>query len=252
MPRLAIATILLALAALPACTTLPTQTPVRVKLTFENMRRFVDEKGEPISSRDEWALVEDLIEDLKTHYHVRSNRFGSDFAATREVSQAPPPSLQVATYTVDLVLSDLDQIPAINERVNALRGRRFGPSREASQVDPYAATIAYRSGFLRADLRVVLSGDADPGTLVYLYDAVLDEPRRVVAAEGGRWESAVNIADGQRNVYGYFMDARARLPVYFRVNIGTRVFQEIDRATIDADFPRDYRGRPFRPAPDGP
>jgi hypothetical protein len=250
MPRLAIATCLLAAIAIHGCATPEVKTPVRVKYTFENMRRFVDEKGEPISARDEWALVEELIEDLRRHYHIRSNRFGSDFAANRAVSEAPPPSLQVATYTVDIVLSDLDQIPIVNERVNLLRGRRFGPSREASQVDPYAATIAYRSGFLRADLRVVLSGDAEPGTVVYLYDSVLEEPRKVVA-QGGRWESAVNIAEGQRNVYGYFIDARARLPVYFRVNIGTRVFQEIDRPTMDADFPRDYRGRRFKHAADG-
>jgi hypothetical protein len=250
MPRLVLATCLLAVLAIQGCATPEIRTPVRVQFKFENMRRFVDEKGEPISARDEWALVEDLIEDLQKHYHVQANRFGSAFAASRDVSQAPPPSLQVATYTVDIVLSDLDQIPIINERVNLLRGRRFGPSREASQVDPYAATIAYRSGFLRADLRVVLSGDAEPGTVVYLYDAVLDEPRKVVA-QAGRWESAVNISQGQRNVYGYFMDAQARLPVYFRVNIGTRVFQEIDLPTIEADFPKDYRGRRFKHAADG-
>ena len=231
----------------------PVRRSVHLTLTFENMRRYVEADGEPMSLRDEWGLVEELIEDLRLHYHEKDNRFGITFEATRLVDDAGPDSLQTATYTVSLVVTDLDEVERIDRRIDALRGRRFGPARETAQVDPFEATVAYRSGFLRADLRVVLSGEAEPGTIVYLYDAFLDEPLRVVASQAGRWESAVNIANGQRNVYGYFLDPRARRPVYFRVNIATRVFQEVDRATVDAEFPSDYAGRRFRlgAPPDG-
>ena len=46
------------------CSTPPSRTPVRVTYTFENMRRFVDAGGAPISYRDEWALVEELKDAL--------------------------------------------------------------------------------------------------------------------------------------------------------------------------------------------
>ncbi len=224
----------------------PRDGSVRASYTFENMRRFVDAEGDPISQRDEWALVEDLIEDLRLHYHQKSNRFGDTFETSRTVDESSPSDLKTATYRVRLVVKDLEEIHKINERVNALRGRRFGPASEGVQVDPYAAQVSYRSGFLRADLRVVLGGEAEPGTVVYLYDSVLKDPRRVVATQTGRWESAVNISEGQSNVYGYFLDPRTRQPVYFRVNIGTRLFIEISRMTVDAEFSRDYPGRRFR------
>jgi len=241
---------LLLLCLLGACAAPPARDgSVRVTYTFENMRRFVDPSGEPISRRDEWALVEDLIESLRKHFHVQSNRFGATFETSREVDAEATGDLRTATYRVSLVVRDLEQLHKINQRVDALRGRQFGPAQESAQVDPYAAAINYRSGFFRADLRVVLAGQAEPGTVVYLYDGVLDEPRRIVAGQAGRWESAVNVSEGQRNIYGYFMDARARMPVYFRVNIATRIFEEIDRETMEAEFPRDYPGRRFRHAP---
>lgn len=235
--------------ALAACQTPAPRTPVRLSYTFENMRRFVDPQGNPISHRDEWALVEDLIHDLRAYYHVRDNRYAAAFNSTRTVDEASPAEVQIATYKVDLVVSDLDRIDDINQRINALRGRRFGPSREAAQVDPYEAAVAYRSGFLRADLRVILSGDAEPGTVVYLYDRVLEDPLRVLAGPQGRWESAVNVGEGQRFVYAYFVDPRAKRPVFFRVHIGTREFQELARSTVEADFPSDYGGRRFHLAP---
>lgn len=230
----------------------PRDGSVRVTYTFENMRRFVDQDGQPVSRRDEWALVEDLIEDLRLHYHRKSNRFGGTFEMSRSIDESSPTDLQTATYRVSFVIDDLEQIHKINQRVDALRGRRFGPASEAAQVDPFAATVNYRSGFLRADLRVVLGGDAEPGTVVYLYDGILKDPRRVVASQVGRWESAVNISEGQSHIYGFFLDPRARQPVYFRVRISTRVFEEVTRSTVEAEFSRDYPGRRFRLATEPP
>ena len=230
----------------------PRDGSVRVTYTFENMRRFVDADGEPISQRDEWALVEDLIEDLRLHYHRKSNRFGGTFEMSRTIDESKPqrpPDRDLPGVVRDRRPGGDSQ----DQRARQfLRGRRFGPASEAAQVDPFAATVNYRSGFLRADLRVVLGGQAEPGTVVYLYDGVMREPRRVIASQAGRWESAVNISEGQSHIYGYFLDPRARQPVYFRVRIATRVFEEITRSTVDAEFSRDYPGRRFRLANEPP
>lgn len=216
----------LSLAGWGCGTTAPSPRQVRVMLNFDNVRSFTQGRARGAS---EW----DLVDPIARRYHVRSNIYGSEYKATHTPRPGGPPGVELADYTVDLVVQDFSELAKMDREIRDLDGRPVGPLGERMQLASVHAGLAYRGGFVQAALEITVRGQVDPGSVVFIFDETQTLRQAEVAANGA-WSLRVGVAEGRRYIYGYASNAAAPgVRRCFRVDIFSRRQQELAADQFD-------------------